>query len=454
MKVTGIIAEYNPFHNGHAYQIRKARELTGADYVIVVMSGNYVQRGAPAILDKFTRTAMALSGGADLVLELPAVFATSSAEMFAAAAIALLAHTGITDSVCFGCETPDSKMLSALAALLAEEPDAYTALLAEQLKDGRSFPAAREHAVCSYLLSPEGTLAFPHAAADLPAVRALLSSPNNILALEYEKARIRQHAALTLVPIRRIGSGYHDTNTDSRYSSATAIRSLLLRQTASAGTFNVPTADASAKNLSGRLSDTAAKYLPDLLSDPGLLIPKEALSCLKDAASLVDWNDFSPLLYYRLLSLNDTGYTQFADSSPALSNRIQKQLCRYVGFSEFCDILKTKEITYSHISRLLLHILLDMDQTQVETGLSYGYVPYIRPLGFRRQSSALCGAIRSHSDRPFLSRPSTDWMKLPEPAELFYRKEARASDLYYGVVAQKTHHVQKKEHQRELIFFS
>ena len=135
MKVTGIIAEYNPFHNGHAYQIRKARELTGADYVIVVMSGNYVQRGAPAILDKFTRTAMALSGGADLVLELPAVFATSSAEMFAAAAIALLAHTGITDSVCFGCETPDSKMLSALAALLAEEPDAYTALLAEQLKE-------------------------------------------------------------------------------------------------------------------------------------------------------------------------------------------------------------------------------------------------------------------------------------------------------------------------------
>ena len=168
----------------------------------------------------------------------------------------------------------------------------------------------------------------------------------------------------------------------------------------------------------------------------------------------MDWNDFSPLLYYRLLSLENTGYTQFADSSPALSNRIQKQLCRYVGFSEFCDILKTKEITYSHISRLLLHILLDMDQTQVETGLSYGYVPYIRPLGFRRQSSALCGAIRSHSDRPFLSRPSKDWKNLPEPAELFYRKEAGASDLYYGVVAQKTHHVQKKEHQRELIFFS
>lgn len=433
MKVTGIIAEYNPFHNGHAYQIRKARELTGADYVIVVMSGNYVQRGAPAILDKFTRTAMALSGGADLVLELPAVFATSSAEMFAAAAIALLAHTGITDSVCFGCETPDSKMLSALAALLAEEPDAYTALLAEQLKAGRSFPAAREHAVCSYLLSPEGTLAFPHAAADLSAVRALLSSPNNILALEYEKARIRQHAALTPVPIQRIGSGYHDTNTDSRYSSATAIRSLLLRQTASAGALNVPA---------------------DQLSDPGLLIPKEALSCLPDAASFVDWNDFSPLLYYRLLSLNDTGYTQFADSSPSLSNRIQKQLYRYVGFSEFCDTLKTKEVTYSHISRLLLHILLDMDQTQVETGFSYGYVPYIRPLGFRRQSSALCGAIRSHSDRPFLSRPSTDWKKLPEQAEFFYRKEAMASDLYYGVVAQKTHHVQKKEHQRELIFFS
>ena len=125
MKAVGIIAEYNPFHNGHQYQIQEAKRITGADFAIVLMSGNFVQRGTPAIMDKYTRTSMALEGGADMVLELPAFYATSSAEAFAYGAISIFHKLGFIDAVCFGCETPDLSLLNAIADLLLLEPKEY-----------------------------------------------------------------------------------------------------------------------------------------------------------------------------------------------------------------------------------------------------------------------------------------------------------------------------------------
>ena len=147
MNTIGIIAEYNPFHNGHSYQLKKAKELFHADYVIIAMSGNFVQRGLPAVLDKFSRTEMALKNGADFVFEIPTVFATASAEYFAAAGIGLLDALGCVDAVSFGCETPDLPLMSYVAEILAHEPKDYKTRLHSYLKNGEPFPAAREKAV-------------------------------------------------------------------------------------------------------------------------------------------------------------------------------------------------------------------------------------------------------------------------------------------------------------------
>ena len=165
MKVTGIIAEYNPFHQGHAYHLARARELTGADRLLVVMGGNFMQRGEPAIVDKYARAEMALKNGADLVLELPAAAATGSAEYFAEGAVELLDASGVVDALCFGSELGKLAPLEKAAALLLEEPEEYRQLLREELKRGKNFPEAREIALSAF---------FPE--------RELLSAPNNILA--------------------------------------------------------------------------------------------------------------------------------------------------------------------------------------------------------------------------------------------------------------------------------
>ena len=161
MKTVGIIAEYNPFHNGHAYQFAKARQEAGADFLVIAMSGGFVQRGEPAVFDKYTRTAMALSAGADVVLEIPSVFACASAEDFAACGVALLSGIGVVDGLCFGCETADPSLLAEAAAVLAQEPEAFQAALRERLKSGMSYPAARAEALALALTPKAADAAEP-----------------------------------------------------------------------------------------------------------------------------------------------------------------------------------------------------------------------------------------------------------------------------------------------------
>ena len=179
MKVAGIIAEYNPFHKGHQYHIEETRKQTGADYVIAVMSGDYVQRGEPAIADKYMRTRMALSGGADLVIEMPVIYATASAEYFATAGIGILDRLGCVDYLSFGSEWADVEDYSSYATLFLEEPEEYRQILQEQLKRGKSFPEARAFTAGKLLFDskPETAVEF-------------LKEPNHILGLEYIKSII------------------------------------------------------------------------------------------------------------------------------------------------------------------------------------------------------------------------------------------------------------------------
>jgi len=215
MKALGLIVEYNPFHNGHLYHLQQSRAVTGCEYVICVMSGNFIQRGEPALVNKWARARMALLSGVDLVLELPAVYAVSSAEFFAYGAVKILDSLGIVDSICFGSESGRIEDLDFIAGIVSEEPEPYKLFLKENLDKGLSFPAAREAALKSYLASG------PKSCDD---IRSLLNSSNNILGIEYLKALKRLKSRIKPHTIRRISNSYHTGELTGAISSATAIR--------------------------------------------------------------------------------------------------------------------------------------------------------------------------------------------------------------------------------------
>ena len=210
MKTIGIIAEYNPFHTGHEYHILKTKELTGADRVVVIMSGNFVQRGTPAICDKYTRATAAILGGADLVLELPAYYSCGSAEFFAMGAVSILNQLQIIDYLSFGTESDNIESLNQIADILVNEPDEYKSLLMNELNSGNNMAVARSNALLTYT----GNSLF----------HDLVNSPNNILALEYLKALKNFCSPISPVNILREGAGYHDKSFDMKHTSATALR--------------------------------------------------------------------------------------------------------------------------------------------------------------------------------------------------------------------------------------
>ena len=419
MKITGIIAEYNPFHNGHAYQIQRAKELSGADGIIVVMSGNYVQRGAPAAFDKFSRASMALSNGADFVFELPVLWSTASAEYFASAGIALLDALGCVDYVSFGCETPDLSLMTRAAEVLSREPKAYSDQLAFYLKQGIGFPRAREIAMASYLSRQNDCS---------PELSFLLQSPNNILAIEYIKAIIRQKSRLIPLPVLRQGSGYHTTQLTENFCSATAIRRLLL------DTANAPLSTNS-------LVQKIAPYVPQDVADH---LAASGRFCLTE-------QDFSQSLFYRLLSERETGFSDYADGSVELSNRILHALSDFTDYRTFCESLKRKEVTYTRISRMLLHILLNIRQSDYENGKNLGYIPYLRLLGFRREAARVFPALKKRASFPLITKPSKSASVLEGSALSMFRQDVFASDLYYGVQAQKCGSPSPNECRRPIV---
>lgn len=404
MKVTGIIAEYNPFHNGHLYQLKKAKEATNADYLIVAMSGDFVQRGAPALIDKYTRAKMALSCGADLVLELPVLWSTASAEYFSSAGIALLDQIGVTDAVCFGCETVDTEGFFSLARFLSEETAAYRSALNTFLKNGNSYPKAREQAVLASITEvSHNTDISPGEDSSSSSLSAILSSPNNILGLEYCKALYKRGSSIQPFPIQRVGKGYHEEDLDSDFVSATGIRSYL----------------------NGTM---------DFYSDLTALkewMPEAAFSVLCDALKtqpLLFEEDFSAMLGYRLLLENS--FISYADSSSDLSDRICRMRKDYISIPDFLEDLKTKEVTYTRLSRLLFHILLDIKEKDYRIYRNLDYTPYGKILGFRESATPLLRSLKSNSSIPVLTGPLDKKKLLSEDATALLKKDIFASEVY------------------------
>lgn len=399
MKVVGIIAEYNPFHNGHAYHIRRAKELTGAEYCVAAMSGDFVQRGEPAVFDKYTRARMALSSGADLVLEIPPIFATGSAEDFASCGAALLDRLGVVDALCFGSECGETEPMMEIAKILCEEPEIYRKELAAGLKNGLTFPQARQNALEAYLA--DGS----HAASGVSLqpgtdFSALLSSPNNILGIEYCRALLRRKSQMEPITVPRQGSGYHDTHFPGKQS--------------------VPGTGSAAPNepFSSALAYPSAAAIREILNngsgqnDGGIRphftalsqsVPAPVLTLIRDAYPLTA-EDFSAALAQRLLALQlaDRPLTDFYDVPENLAARIGKRTLEFAGFADRCAALKTRQYTYTRISRALIHIMLDMTAQDARARKEHDYISYVRVLGFRREAEPLLSAISRSSRRPCL----------------------------------------------------
>lgn len=418
MKITGIITEYNPFHNGHLYHLTESRKKTGADYVIAVMSGDFLQRGVPAIINKYERARMALLCGADLVLELPSVYACASAEHFAFGGIALLhALGGVTDFV-FGSEEGDLKLLRRAAALLSEEPEEFKNRLNHHLKAGLSFPLARHSALTETL--PEFS-------------SNLLSHPNNILGLEYLKALNRLESPIVPHCLERLGSGYHDTNlTNGGFVSASGIRSAL----------------------------AAGESLPDLKD----YMPEAVLSILREAEGQhfpIEEEDFSALLHYKLLLSRDH-FDRYADISPDLARRVRQLLPSYTDIRSFTDLLKTRNYTRTRIARILMHILLDQTEADAQNARNSALpVPYARILGFRKASSPLLKHLDVASSVPLLTKMAdtervldsfyAESPDLSSCAKSLLARDVFAAEVYETAAAAKFHSVPANEYTQGLV---
>ena len=394
MKIVGLIAEYNPFHNGHQYHIEKAKEVTEADHVIVVMSGDFVQRGAPSIMPKRLRCEAALKAGASLVLELPTCYATASAESFAFGAVSILDKLGCVDAICFGSECGEIKNLELLSKILIEEPTEYKDALQYYLRQGDSYPAARQKAMYEYF--------------DSDIANPILSEPNNILGIEYLKALYKLNSEMKPFTISRISSEYHDEELKESLSSASAIRKEINEN--------------GLENIEGQVPDEGLNLLTDNFETRYPVVS----------------NDFSLLLKYRLLKETRESLCEYLDVSEDLANRIMKNRNNFVDYDQFCELLKTKEVTYSRISRALLHILLEIkksDLTKVESA---------RVLGFRKDSTAVLSAIKETSLIPLVG-------KLVGTEDPMLLKDVFASNLYESVVTEKFKTPYMNEYEQSIV---
>lgn len=400
MTTVGIIAEYNPFHNGHQYHIEETRKKTGADYIIAIMSGNFVQRGCPAIINKHQRAQAALSAGCDLVLELPVIYSCSSAEFFASGAVSILDQLHICDYLSFGSEKGGLSEFSFVSRILLEEPEEYRILLKSALKEGKSFPAARQNALASYC-AKHSNCQFSNEFWDC------LRESNNILALEYLKAIKKYNSSMKPITISRKNTSYHDKKLYEEISSATAIRHWILQGNGTAG-------------LKTTLSPASFQLLQKAW---------ETHTCL-------DTNDLTPYLHQALLHLDFQ--SDILDLGKESIHRLQKIIWSSSNFEEITSLLKTRHLTETRIRRGLLHLILGLQKGKFEEQFLRNPAPYVKILGFRKQSSPLLKAIQSNTQIPVITKPAHGKKQIAPEDFWVFAMENRADTLYQSMVYQKS----------------
>lgn len=385
--VVGVIVEYNPMHNGHAYHLAEARRASGAEAVVAVMSGHWLQRGEPALMNKWARAEAALLSGADLVLELPAAWSAQPAERFAFGAVSALEATGIVDAFCFGSESGDIAELSRLADRLANEPAAFAALLRERLKRGMAYPAAYADA-CAALTGALETA-------------ETLAAPNNSLGFHYLLARARLGSRMTPLTIRRAKAGFHDMSFgDASIASATAIRARLL----AAG--DDPAAALAA----------VEPYMP---AGTRRVLARE----WEAGRAPMHWERYKLPLLHKLLTLPADRLAAFREVTEGLERRIKKalpELGAAPSVERLLDALKTKRYTRTKLQRMLTAVYIGIEK---EDGGAAAGVPYLRVLGFTGAGRALLARMKQSAAVPVITGVGAD----PHP---LLALEAAATSAY------------------------
>lgn len=398
MRACGLIVEYNPFHNGHLHHVNQARLQASADCVIAVMSGSFLQRGEPAIIDKFHRTRAALESGVDIVLELPYAFAVQSSQLFAKGAVSTLQEIGV-DSLCFGSESGHiSQFISTYKTFKEKEAD-YDAFLKDALNKGDSFPAASEKA-------------YRHLGLVNDSID--LSKPNNILGFSYVKTIMDNHLPIEPLTIKRINSQYHDKKIIGPIASATSIREKMIA--------------------------TNSSFTADIKKS----LPQQTLNQLqlyqKETHLWHEWEKYFPLIYYRVLTMNPEELAAIHGVDEGLEHRIRSTIKNAATFHGWVRGIKTKRYTWTRIQRMFVHLLTNTTKEDLNILKDMQSVPYIRLLGASHQGRTYLNTIKKEIEVPLISSLSRNLHPL-------LAIEERATNAYYSILPPK---LRNKLHAQEL----
>ncbi|MGE7913885.1 nucleotidyltransferase [Lysinibacillus xylanilyticus] len=360
MQAVGIVVEYNPFHNGHAYHLEQAKKVAQADIVIAIMSGNFLQRGEPAMVDKWTRTQMALAGGVDIVIELPYVYSTAPATDFAKGAISLLSAIGC-DSFAFGSEDGSIQPFMNTFQLIKNHRTEYDAFIKESLKTGASYPKSLHYA-------------YEQLSQKFPATYIDLAQPNNILGFHYIEAAMALDSKIKPLTIPRIAAGYHDALQEgSSIASATGIRKALATTSALQSVQNV-------------LPKASFDYLTDWYGKYG---------------KFASWDTFWPFLQFTLIRHTPKELTRYAEVTEGIEHALIKAAKTSHSFSSFMEKIKSKRYTWTRLQRMLTHIYTGFTKEQLQ---SFKAPSNIRLLGMSRKGQTYLGMHKKDIPLPLISR--------------------------------------------------
>ena len=414
--VTGIIAEYNPFHNGHKVQIDYARNTLKSDYIVVALSPDFTQRGEIALLSKYERAKIALELGVDLVVQMPINSATDSSLGYAYGGIKVLDSLGIIDTILFSVEDDDISLLERIASIELDENEYYIETINKSLKEGLNYPSAREKAIMHMV---------PDINSDL--LHNILKQPNNILAIEYLKSLKILNSSIKPICMKRLIASYHDTAISNRIASATSIRHAIYN---------------------------------DSFSDIEKAVPEVAFSTYKEIQENRQFlypDDISQMLGYKLL---DSNLTDYKDCNDELANKIENAINNFISYSQFKGLLNSKNITESRISRVLCHILLNItkDLYFEEKEKIYPYVTYIYILGFNKKGAELMNKVKGKSKLPYFTSYSDainyDFSNIScesNKAKSVLKADINATKIFNIILANKTSSEVQSELSRKFL---
>ncbi|CEQ04691.1 MAG: nucleotidyltransferase [Paraclostridium sordellii] len=395
MKITGLVVEYNPFHNGHLHHLKRSMELTNATHSIAVMSGNFLQRGEPALFDKFKRAEIAVSNGVDLVVELPTLFACQSAEFFAHGAVSLLNSLNCIDSICFGSEEGNIDLLLEISKILIDEPDEFKFILKEKLDEGILFATARSTALYEYI-SRNNILNLKE-----EKLHDILSSSNNILGIEYIKSLLKHKSSIAPYTINRIQSSYNSHKISSNICSATAIRESLRKGNS--------------------------------LSEISSVVPLETLNLI---SKHID-NGFNPMFdefYFdvirELVARDFDKLSDYFDISEGIENKIYKSIFLTSNLSELQQSIKSKRYTLTKVKRMLNNILLGITKEDMNLVKDINQLPYIRVLAFNDKGREILKKIKLNSDISIINKFSNINFNNDPIFETLIKYDIKSTNIY------------------------